>query len=467
MIRELILVALVAFVATVAHAERPADYASGIALVSTGSMPFQRVAVPAAVYERAVRPDLADLRIFNADAEVVPYAWLPRAADARARADAIALPLFPLYVDRNRRDLSGLVLHVVRDAAGTAVDIRSDDEAPAVASERLLAGFVLDASALTEALSALVFTLPASVGAPTMHLRVDASDDLASWRPVASDAVLVDLEYGGRRLVRDRIEIPPTRAKYLRLSWASGQPVIDFTAVSGEAAERVVESPRQWRVAAGSPVPEHEGEFEYDLGGAFPVDRIDVGLAEPNSVVPTQILARASLAEAWQTVTSTVFYRLREQDGEVTNAPAPVIGGARRYWLLRFDARSGVSAHTAPSLRAGWQPADIVFANRGTPPFTLAYGNYTASPGALPIATLVPGYDAVKGLPSGVGTASVGPAMELGGPDRLRAPTDVKRWMLWASLVLGALVLGWMAWRLSREMGAAPAPRDGGDAPSE
>jgi len=44
----------------------------------------------------------------------------------------------------------------------------------------------------------------------------------------------------------------------------------------------------------------------------------------------------------------------------------------------------------------------------------------------------------------------------LGGPDRLREPPDVKRWMLWASLALGALVLGWMAWRLSREMGPTP-----------
>jgi threonine/homoserine/homoserine lactone efflux protein len=50
--------------------------------------------------------------------------------------------------------------------------------------------------------------------------------------------------------------------------------------------------------------------------------------------------------------------------------------------------------------------------------------------------------------------------MELGGPARLRTPPDVKRWMLWASLILGALVLGWMAWRLARELGTAPAPRD-------
>ncbi len=47
--------------------------------------------------------------------------------------------------------------------------------------------------------------------------------------------------------------------------------------------------------------------------------------------------------------------------------------------------------------------------------------------------------------------------MTLGGAEQLRKPPDVKRWVLWAALVLGVVVLGWMAWRLSREMAAATA----------
>ena len=455
MIRNLF---LIAFIAASAHAERPSDFASGVPLSSSGVSSFQRVVVPAAVYEGVVRADLADVRMFNADGEVVPYAWLPRPAAARARPDAVALPLFPLYVDRDRRDVSGISLSVVRNSAGAAIDIKSTDAVPGPGQE--LGGFVLDASALTEPLSALVFTMPEAVGAPTMHLRVDASDDLAIWRSVAPDAVLVYIESGGRRLVRDRVEIQATRAKYLRLSWTVGRPVIEFTSVGAEFADKVIEAPRQWRILQGAPVAGHEGEFEYDLGGAYPIDRIDVVLAEPNSVVPTQILARANPADPWQFVGSTVFYRLREPGGDVASVPASVTGGERRYWLLRFDPRSGASASVAPPMRAGWQPGELVFAARGSQPFTLAYGNRLAGPGALPITTLVPGYDAAKGLSPGVLMALAGPAVALGGPDRLREPPDVKRWMLWASLALGALVLGWMAWRLSREMGAAPESGD-------
>jgi hypothetical protein len=449
---------LLALAATGVHAERTVDYATGVTLLPAPGMPFQRVVVPAAVYEGTVRPALADVRVFNADGELVPFAWLPRPGAARERPETMPLPHFPLIVDAAQRDVSGLSLQVVRDASGTTVDIRSTE--PAAAGGREVGGYVLDATALAQPLHALRFALPPAGGAPVMHLRIDGSDDLASWRSVVPDATLVNLEYEGRRLTRDRIDLPPTRARYLRLSWVPGRPAIAFTGVTGEFAERVVESPRQWRDASPSPVPDHPGEFEYDLGGGFPIDRIDVRLAETNSIVPAEVLARGAASAPWRPVASTVFYRLREPDGDVMSLPAAVAPAADRYWLLRVDPRAGLSASTAPPLRAGWQPAELVFAARGAPPFTLAYGNRTAAPGALPIATLVPGYDSVRGAPSGMGDARMGAPAELGGPDRLREPPDVKRWMLWASLALGAIVLGWMAWRLSRELSVAPERGD-------
>ena len=448
-----------ALAATLAHAEMPADYAFGVSLTTEGAGAFHRVELPAAVYEGVAQRDLADLRVFNADGALVPFAWVPRPASVRERKPPIALPLFPLFVDRERRDVAGLTLNVVRSAAGTSISVVTEDGQPAKGGE--LGGYVLDATALPEPLTALVVALPDAAGAATMRLKVDASDDLAAWRSVVSDATLVNLEYAGRRLTRDRIEFAPTNAKYLRLSWSVGRPVIDFTAVTGEFGDHAVEAARQWREASGAPVADREGEYEFDLGGAFPVDRIALELREPNSVVPAQLLARATPRDTWQPVASAVFYRLQQPEGEVTSAPVMVAGGERRYWLLRVDPRSGGLGREAPRLRAGWQPQELVFAARGPGPFMLAYGSRIATPGALPIATLVPGYDSAKGLPDSISGARSGEPTRLGGADRLRKPVDTKRWLLWASLALGALMLGWMAWRLSRDMGSAPAADSG------
>lgn len=446
MMRSLVLVALAA---TAAHAERPADYAYGIPLEAGAPSAFLRVAVPAAVYEGVVHRDLSDLRVFNADGEVVPFAFVPRPAAPRERPPAVALPMFPLWVDRNRRDVEGLALNVVRNPSGTTISVSAADGA-AVAG-KVLGGYVLDASELSEPIAALDFALPETAGAATMRMRIDASDDLAGWRTVMPDATLVDLEVGGQRLTKSRVEIAPVKAKYLRLSWPPGRAAIDFRAVRGEYADRAVETPRQWRAATGAPVADREGEYAYDLGGALPSDRIAVDLAEPNSIVPASLSARSSSTEPWQPAGATVFYRLAQAGGDVTSAPFAVDPRPQRYWLLRVDPRAGAGA-TPPPLRAGWLPQEIVFAARGRGPFVLAFGSEAAKAGALPVTTLIPGYEVARELPANIVVARAGPRTELGGPERRQKPPDVKRWALWATLVLGALVLGGMAWRLSREM---------------
>ncbi|MCC6196743.1 MAG: DUF3999 domain-containing protein [Burkholderiales bacterium] len=445
----------VALVAVTAHAEEPSDYAFGVPVAAAAGATYLRVALPPAVYEGVVSRDLADLRVFNAAGEVVPFALVPQASPARERPPPIALPMFPLYADRDRPGVEGINLTVVRNAAGTIVSFDASDAGNAPG--RTLVGYVLDASAQDEPLVSLTFALPDRSNASSMRMRIDAGDDLAAWRTVDRDATLVNLVHDGQRLTRDRVDFAPTKAKYLRLSWTPGRPVIEFTAVTGERGERMVEPPREWRAVAGTPVKDRPGDYEYDLGGAFPVDRIAVDLTVPNSIVPVSVFARRAPAEAWLTMGTTVFYRLAQPDGgDVASAPFAVTGDGRRYWLIRVDSRAGVAGGTMPA-RFGWRPQEIVFAARGAGPFTLAFGRFDATRGALPIETLVPDY-ARAGMASlaNVALAQAGSRVVLGGPERAQKAADVMRWALWAALVAGVLVLGWMAWRLVRDMSAKP-----------
>ena len=142
MIRHLL---LAAFVATAAHAEQATDYAAGVPLAPGSAQPFQKVEVPAAGVRGGGASAAGRLRVFNADGELVPFAWVPRPAATRERPPAVDLPPFPLFVDRERRDVAGLALSVVRNAAGTT-STPVDRAAPA--SRQDLGGYVLDASAL-------------------------------------------------------------------------------------------------------------------------------------------------------------------------------------------------------------------------------------------------------------------------------------------------------------------------------
>ena len=113
-------------------------------------------------------------------------------------------------------------------------------------------------------------------------------------------------------------------------------------------------------------------------------------------------------------------------------------------------------SHFTNVVRAG----RLVFAARGAGPFQLAYGSRDAKSAAFPIATLIPGYEGEEeraraetapGLVIGGAQAAADP-QRLGGDAATRERVDWKRWTLWASLVLGVAVLGWMALRLGRQM---------------
>ncbi len=144
---------------------------------------------------------------------------------------------------------------------------------------------------------------------------------------------------------------------------------------------------------------------------------------------------------------------------------------SERWLMIRVDQRGGGLGSGMPALNAGWVPHQLVFAARGAPPFTLAYGNRGAQGGALPIESLIPGYrdDAGANVPSAktgqqqvvnVRSAQSQPQKKLGGDARLEEQIDWKRWSLWGVLGIGVLVLGAMAWRLVKQLSATSTRRD-------
>lgn len=455
--RITVLLALVATAASAEGSERPGDFAYGIPLSLEADRAFYRVELPGAVYAGSARTDLGDLRVFNADDAMVPYAYVPRPAPARQQRSPVPLPLFPLFAERDGLDASGLSLNVTRNAAGTIVSVTTRDAQSA--PERKPVGYLVDAEALTEPLKALTLEWTPPLQGMTTRVRVEASEDLASWRTLATDAPLLDLRYDGRRLLHNRVDLPAVRPKYLRLSWPAGAaPVLD--AALAEFADGLQESRREWSEATGTLLADRESEYEFDLGGRFPIDRVAIDLPEINAVVPGEFFARATREQPWRPVATLVAYRLRQESGEVSAAPTPVSGAGMRYWLLRIDPKSGGVGRGQLRLRAGWAPQDIVFAARGAGPFVIAYGNPTATSSALPIGTLVPGYAAApEDSLAAAGSARAGASASLGGTARLRPAHDLRRASLWGVLVLGVVILAWMAWRLSKQM--QPRQRDG------
>lgn len=427
-----------------AHGERAADYATGLPLTLGAEGPLHRVELPLAVHAQA-RPDLADVRVFNAAGATVPHALLHAGATSPEPLPPVAVPWFPLR-NATARGAGALDVRVEQD--GRLISLRQGTlPVPATA------GWLFDLSALGAPAGALRLDWAAPASGFSSQVRLEASDDLRTWRPLA-DGPLLDLRYGGQQLRQDRLAFGAGRHRYLRLSATPALPLL--TGAWVEPAPAQAAPALEWMEIAGrsGAAP---GDYVFDLGAHVVARRIDLRLPAPNTVAPVLWQARERRAAEWRDVVRGTAYRLRQGTTELASPPLDVGRQPGRYWRLRVDPRAG-GLGGVPVLRLGREPVQLVFVARGEPPFLLAFGRRDAAPAQLPLASLLPGYR--PGMEAALPRAATGPARALGGTaapapgEEDRPPPDWQRWLLWSVLLAGVATLAWMARALLR--GAEP-----------
>ena len=417
----------------------PQEFAYGMTVQVTADAAAYRVPLPVAVYQTSVRADLGDLRVYNGQAEVVPYS-LERPDAATSVGQPTRLPLFHL------KDNSAAALDAVRitvESGKSAVNVRTPASTPAAGSTSYLA----DNRAVSARVAALLVEWPENAAEFAGRLRVEAGDSLAEWRTIAAAAPVANLHADGEHLVEQRLEFAPTRAKFWRLSWVGTEAPFALTGTLAEPARETVDAARASLMVLGRAVPGQAREYEFDLRARPPVDRANLELPEANTTVGVDLLSRPDPKVPWRPVAHAGLYRLKSAGAELRNGPINIAQDSDRYWLARFDPRGSGLGTGMPRLSVGWVAQNVVFLARGSGPFMLAYGSVVAQPADSPL----------ESIPKGVmiTTAATGPPMELGGRTRLAPAPPSWPWrkgVLWAVLIIGAGLLAWMALRLSKEM---------------
>jgi hypothetical protein len=417
----------------------PSDFAYRMQVNGTADAAAYRVALPLAVYEKIVHADLSDFRVFNAGGERVPFA-IERPASGTVSNAVAALSLFPLQDD------SSATLDAVRvtiESGKSAINVQTGGRIPPTGR---INTYLVDGRSLDAPVAALRLEWPEDAADFAGRARVEASDSLGEWRSVAGASPVANLHSGAGRLIEQRVEFSPTKAKYWRLTWVGPAAPFVLTSVLAEPARQNVDARHTSRDVAAAPSKKVRGEFEYDLGARLPVDRVNLELPDINTVVDVEFLSRAYVSDPWHPVRRCGFYRLKSDGEELRNGPVAVALNTDRHWLLRTNPKSGGLGSVAPHLVVQWVPHEVVFVARGAGPFYIAYGSATADSAAVSLAVLPKNVS--------IASASLSEPEALGGDARLTPPPEPYAWkaaLLWTVLIAGAALLAWMAFRLSKD----------------
>ena len=438
---------IVLLFAGAACAQDPADFRSRATVIPAAGDALHRLTLPFEVY-RDARPDLADIRIFNASGEAMPIAFAGMPEPEKVAPVTTALPMFALYEPPRGEASQSIDVRVKSTADGTIVSVRNASRPGAPPTQRAVA-WLLDASQLKEPIRNLVIDWNAGPGTEVARVNVEASEDLKFWSPVTSGAPLLRVEQGGQVLAQRKVDMRSVKAKYLRVT--SDRREFVLKSVEAESPTSIRPVARATGAAPGTQGAK-PGDYVFDLGARLPVESIRLKLSAANSIAPVTILASDDPKKEPSRVTSATFYWLVREGADVQSPPVDIGRYTARYWTARLDANSPPPGGGPPTMEVEWRPAQIIFVARGDGPFTLAFGNPEAKRSVLDTSQLIPGYQ--RGMELKLAAAQVGGVTtgDIKG-DWVRSVTggtSPRKIALWAVLIVAVIALGLMAYRLAK-----------------
>lgn len=427
------------------------DFAFGYTLNTVPGSPVYQAILPEEVYRISRRDDLGDLRVFNAQAEVVPYALMPPSPIHEA-SKRITLPVFPVHGSYPKSHES-LFVNVIRDQSGTIVNI--NNESP-LAKRQPVTAYLIDASQVTAPLTKLYVRWGKTDGF-VAKISLSRSDDLSRWSTVVDSTAIADLVHGGERLTRNVVEFKPLKAKYLRLTWPSEAQGVAIVAIDAEFAPTQQEPAAAWLKLEGQKVVGDEGRelYAFDTSGRFPIDRLNLELPEHNNLLRATIWSRSDEKAPWRQRCAGLFYRVKSGDPgvEFRNETVSVTRNMDRYWWVDIAPNDGLGSRL-PKLELGWVGDRVTFLARGSGPYMLAMGGHDMVGAEQPVEQLLRTLDQKNNIIHPV-VVAVGERVVLGGEDRLKPgphPVPWRKLVLWLVLIGGVLLLAGMAIGLMRQM---------------
>jgi hypothetical protein len=428
-----------------------------------GAASLARVDVPVQALLRMQSSAAQDLRVFNAQGGVVPFAILG-ASDLNqlaAPAQTRSYPAYPLLSNPPKGTASqrAVEVRVDRDGQHSSAWVRWDSSSPTTADSDLsgepVQAVLFDTRDEKQTLDALELAAELPHNA-LVNLSVTSSADLKEWTSIAVKGPVFRFDGADAPVSTTLQLLQPlhVQGRYLRLGWGA-QAGVRVSGLTGRVAP-VQAAPAPVRAALPPGTPEGVNSLSWTLPFATPIATLDVQATQNNTLVPVQVLGRNDATQVWRTLASALVYRLDTVGSGSRNPPTPLHGVSLRG--LRVQASQSMSLPEGLQATVEFAPLQVAFLASGTGPFTLAVGR-AQTPGAavdasvlgsvlparladLPVATVA---DEVLRTEDAFGGQS---------PGWLPAGFSMRSALLWLVLLVGVLVLGGVAYSLFRQLGA-------------
>ncbi len=434
----------------------PEDFSSGIPLTVTESATIYKFSIPQAMYEDLDRKDFGDIRIFNNNNEPVPHSIKAKVNKKVSQIPAVTLAFFPI-IKTSTKDKNNFSLNINTDSNGAIINVQSDGKQQTSSD---ISYYLIDLSTLKKTPEKLQFKWHTLQENFSVKTTLEQSSNLTDWFTIKTDTTLAALNFSGHVLVKNKIDLNSTKNKYLRLRWPVSNSDAKIIQIQALFADQEQSEPLEWKSIAPisihpatTPLPDKEenNTLEYKIQGIFPLHSITLDLPVKNTVFKAVLKSRSNKESEWKFRYKGLFYNIDINGTTLTHDKIFSGNNSDTFWQLEFLSDTLQHSSPKPQLKIGWIPHEIYFLNQGQGPFTVAFGNYTIEPAQNLVDQLFSNIDDDQ-QQTMIKTAHLGDLFSLGEKKIKTKPLPWQKWTLWAVLVSGVFLLGFMAVRLFKQM---------------
>lgn len=444
--------------AIVAKPLAPNDFAFSAPLSepkSNTNASLRQVVLPVSVYEKMQRSDYGDLRVFSADGQVVPHQF--KVESSVSGTQEIPLTFYP-FTKEEAANPANIRVIIDQKAGRQRLDInqqlghQAGGSKPPVSKEFQYIIETVNGKA-SRKLRLCKLKLNWEQLQPSMILpfSLESSDNLQNWRSLGRSLNVSNLSYSGSQLLRNEVNFSCTTQKYLRLTWRKPQQQIHLKKVSGILSQGS-EQKIQWKTLA-KPEYDKDGNWLFESDVVATLTRMEFVAPQNGLLYKGALSSRNDKKSPWRFRQNISQYRLNVGENgsqtEQKSSPFSLRSNSDRYWKFQPENEGRLNESQLPEIRGGWQQQQLVYLAQGSAPFKLSFGNPNVKP--------IKGLDLTQVI-QGLEKSGISPEIVLLGElieaKNYREASNIpwKKIGLWAFLLLGTAVLGFMALSLSRQM---------------
>ena len=429
---------------SLAYAENPAPtmqefYAtSDIEVIE--DKPLQQSLVPYHVYQMVKSSNLNDVRIFNASNGLVPHRVTKQKQDSLT--NVLNLPFSKLT--KNSDGLESLIEKYNASGVDISLNLRAMDAATSNSEVDVYIGEIVKFEGKGKELR-LDWELSEEVSA-FFTVDIDLTNDFKNWDKLVSSASLAQLKTNESIVKHNRIMLNHFGKKFYRIS-IHGERRPDIKKV-----ELVVshQKDRPYN-ETGELLSKHDEKNKQILYFAEPSriikKQLQVSLSENNVMAECSVYSRDTDDNDWSLRGSGTVYKITNNGKVLQNEVIQLRESSDREWKLVVTNSGSGFEQQPPTMKFLWQPHELTFVARGGAPFKLAYGSADYAGQSVSQNSFF--NTAQKDEAKLIGFSSVSNKVDVLGGDEVLDEDFIKvtpkKMMLWAILVIGSLLLLFMA----------------------